>query len=505
MVTTPTSRNTGTVQNNDPLSLLTQNQMWGQNSRAMEEIINIIRESTSIPDFMGKTPRIVLMILINHYNNNTEKFVELLKAIAWRTASAGIYTRKVFSRRDVRSQARYTADSFAKLPEVSYSYGIPMYVTPTDTSVTVEYISCFHRNTIRECLEEGSREFNTTEGSSKYYLYSNNSYRSHKPRALFPSLNYQKIMDLITNRIAIESSTKAYQVLGILIDGVPGLGKSNLADFAASSGNVDEVYRVDLSNSQFLQFKPAELFSKIYGSISIVNGPTMFVIDEMDKWLKFYINNSYDKLRSGGSSGGTASAGAAAASTPVSNGYIPSLEEHTQNVKQEFLLCLLELLERDNISNSCIIVFCCNNFETIFEGVEITHYESLLDRFMPIHFEQCDRDELIRFFSYYNQLFQLNSQSLKFYNSDCENILMNIRSDVLITFRKLAMVSTKESFNYQRIVNILNHEYRTPPSTPKGSPSGSPNGSPIGSPERLIACSSGLTEKGKGKKKLIQN
>lgn len=490
------SRNTP-VNGTDALSLLTQNQLLGQNTRAMEEIINIIRESTSVPDFMGKTPRIVLMILINHYNNNTEKFVELLKSIAWRAASTSIYTRKTFSRRETRALSRYVADAFSKQPEVSYSYGVPMYVTTTAEVVTVEYISCFHRNIIQECLAAGNEEFRTTEGASKYYLY-DGSYRSQKPRSLFSSKNYKRIMKIIKDRIAIETSTRAFQVLGILIDGVPGLGKSNLADFAASFGDIDEVYRVDLSNSQFLQYKPADLFAKIYFSISVTNGTKMFVFDEMDKYLDFYISNSYNKLKYGGSASTTSAAPAAASA----GGNIPTLNEYTQNVKQEFLAALLDTLNRDNISDSCIIVFCCNSFNTIFDGVDPTHYESLLDRFMRVRFEECDRDELIRFFSYYNELFRTNELSLRFYNPDCENILTRIRPDVLITFRKLAMLSTRECFDYNNIVQTLNEEYRTPPSTPVESPAESP----ASSPERISRTSDfdeTFEGKGKGKKKLL--
>lgn len=413
---------------------------------------------------LKKVPYIVLIIVVKHYTAHPEKLFEVMKSVTWSLAKSSVYRERKYNRKDIRSPEYYIAGILLKLEEVSV-LGMKMYITPTEELVTVKYIPFVHSSHLRAVEEEGEAEFLMKDGESKYYIYSNSGYRGHTPSSqLFPSKNYTTLEDMVRKHILVEKVTRSHRVLGILIDGIPGLGKSKSAEYIATKGNVEAVHRADLSQPHHLNTKPKDVFKHIFTDIIISSKSTLFMIDEMDKYLDFYIKTSYTTMKNAQP---TTKNGEKIPPPPT-----PPLEEYTQTVKLEFLLSLLQLLERDDIRNSCVVVFCCNNFDTIFEGIDMTHLNSVLDRFLRVRFEICDKSEIIRYYKYHNDLFGEDEITRDmFYDPDINSKLSKLHDSTKITFRQLGMLTTKMCYNYEKIVSILNNEYTHAGVTQAESPS----------------------------------
>lgn len=467
-----------------------------QSSPVVQEIITVLQSigcsdksmKEVVSRLLKRVPYVVLLIVVTHYASNTEQLMSALKRLGWHSVKSLVYTRTSYDRGSTEGPEKFIFAEFNKEPEVIYSFGIPMYRELYGDIMTVYHISSIHSGVFNEIVERGRQEYSRMEDSSTLFFHIRDNYRNQNPKELYPSRNYSAIMESFRVRIILEGAGKMYNVSGVLIDGVPGLGKSNLADFAARSGLFHRVYRADLNSPEHLNKTPATLFRAIYSNISVTKGPTMFMIDEMDKWLAFYIDKSYNDLKYG--SGDSKNKSEEKEAPSPTTGAIPSYDEHRKTVKNSFLQSLQDVLSRPNIDNTCIIVFCCNNFNTIFDNIEMTHYESLQDRFSIVDFEMCDREEIIHYYMYYNNIYGNNEKAREFHVRPdiLEKILADINPAVRITHRALNDLSFKNCFKYAEIVKVLNDKHV--------DRSLIPSGVPVGISESSLAASSGSSSEG---------
>ena len=450
----------------------------------LQEIISVLQKlncgsinMASIKSFARVLPTKVLylltIILFHHYVGNTKDMVHGLKSLLWRLVSSAIYRVKRYTRGDSHTLSHYQGEAFSNSgQDATYTFGIPMFIETNNrpinqtrnestqqTTVEVQYIPFIHRHLINRMEEEGQRQFNEVEGTSNYYPYSHEAYRSQNYGELYSSSNYVRLRNIIHDHVDVESTSHHYNNLGILINGRSGLGKSRFAEYLASTGIVENIYHVDLNNDYFMNKEPKTLFRIIFTDIAVTK-TSLFMIDEMDKWLAFYIDRSYSRLLE-------SAAKAQAKTTPTSVEsnrpdavYVPPKHEHERCVKRDFLLALLSVLERKDIHNSCIVIFCCNNFHTIFQDVDITHHQSLQDRFMHVEFVPCDRAEIMGFLQHHNSKFITAERTARFHRPDIHDIVSQINSDVCITYRDLTKLCTMMGYNYANIVVALNKNHR---------------------------------------------
>lgn len=444
---------------------------------------NLISIQRLIKGLLSRVPYIVLILLFHHYVGNTKDLVQGLTSLLWRLTSSGIYRTKRYSQADLRSVEFFQSEAFLRLSQPVYTFGIPMYITRVNQEQTVrsgataqqtavieiQYVPWIHSKVLAECEDAGERVFNEVENGSNYYLYSDNAYRSHQYGQLFPSDNYTRLSNMIQDHVDVESSSKYFRVLGLLINGMPGLGKSKFAEYIASTNIISNVYRVDLNQMQFLTQDPTTLFKSIFTSISVVK-TSLFMIDELDKWLAEYIERSYTKLQNdaarnsmkqntNSNNPNQASNQPSNSSTPLDPILVPSKDEHEKKIKRDLFLALLAVVDRVDIRNSCVVIFCCNNFDTIFDGIVMTHYTSLDSRLPRIDFYPCHSKEISAFYRYYNERFKTSDRTARFYRPDIDTILANLKPEVQLTYRKLSEVSTKWCYNYETIVKVLNTDH----------------------------------------------
>lgn len=507
MARTPTS--TPTQPAFDATSLLASALMPNRGQELiMQEIISVfqtlkgdgtnpLKIAEIVKGIASRVPYIVLIILIHHYIGNTKDMVQGLSSLLWRLTSSAVYRTNRYSMEDARSLEYYQAEAFTNAGKTEVqSFGIPLYIATVSQDrgsrtgsavnvVQVQYIPWVHSKMVDQIENTGKERFDLAENGSNYYLYSADNYRSQQYGKLFPSNNNLLLEKIVRDHVDVEWATNYFRTVGILINGMPGLGKSKSAEYIAASGIVSNVHRVDLNQKEFMTRDPDTLFKGIFRDIPVVK-TSLFVIDEMDKWLVEYIERSYIKLETDAlkSNSRVPSTTGATLTDPV---LVPPKEQHVQNVKRDFMLALLSVLERNDIRNSCIVVFCCNNFETIFDNIEMTHYNSLKSRFMHLDFHPCDSSEIRRFYKYYNEKYQAEERTARFYNPDIDRIMNNLDPKVCVTYRKLSELSTFYCYRYEEIVEVLNKDYCYGLSA-TGSPL-------IGSPKN---------DKGKSKKKVVE-
>ena len=104
--------------------------------------------------------------------------------------------------------------------------------------------------------------------------------------------------------------------------------------------------------------------------------PNVLLIDELDKYLDYNFSYNYTLDRDNYNK----------KKKETDDDFI-SEEEYKKSKKMSFLYELLSLIDSENHYKKCIIIFCANNFETIFENIYMTHFLSLKKRFVNINFE----------------------------------------------------------------------------------------------------------------------
>lgn len=273
----------------------------------------------------------------------------------------------------------------------------------------------------------------TTEKGSLTYVNS-------KASKLFPSKNYTELVKIIKSHLSVAKIVKSYTVLGVLIDGQPGLGKTKFADFAVEQKLAGSVYKVDMTT--MLKYPFSEALDRMYHSVEIVTD-TIFMIDEIDKYVDFRLDLEYDQEVKASQKHAKDEAVA-----------LPNSEYFKQQQKVAFLYDMLSILERDGLDQSVVVIFCSNNFHSIFDGVDLTHHKSLYDRFMKVNFKECDHEEIINYLIHYNEMFKTS----EFERDLNVGVLQNsLRKDVNVTHRTLHHISIKSRYDAFQMIELLNN------------------------------------------------
>lgn len=272
------------------------------------------------------------------------------------------------------------------------------------------------------------------------------------PTKLFPSKNYVNIAKAIVSHLKVCNLTGTNSTLGMLIDGEPGLGKTRCGDYIATENILYEVIKIDMMC--YLSYSFDKLMDLFYHK-RVIHGPTLFLIDEVDKYIDFFIKREWEIEQKINSTN--------------KDMMVPPIDEDQfiQNRRCDFLNSLLRVLEKDGLRHPCIVLFCSNNFDTIFQGVDRTHFHSLSSRFMRYTFTRCYKTELVEYFSYYNNIF-INTD-LYIEPATLESAVSNLKEDVSITFRSLNHISFRQQYNLLGVIRELNERVvdDSPPLTPR--------------------------------------
>jgi hypothetical protein len=421
--------------------------------------------SDVISAIVPKIPAIVLMVFLKKCMENAGDVYSGISSNIWKLIKKVLYTDVVLTNcNSVENLDYYFKRSIQKrnsLLEVPY---FPLYWN-MDNDEGVSILSCItyssdHNSIIEECREEAviAQSVYDLVKNQKKVLYKTFSHKENKlsyvksnASKLYPSKNYQKLVECIRTHFDVSTVIESYSVIGMLIDGLPGLGKTKFADFAVEEKLAGHIYKVDMTT--MLKFSFEYVLESMYREVDIVTH-TIFMIDEIDKYVDYRINYEYNELQNAVENVVNSTSNSKdVISHEVKPKNIKSFEEFRDQVKTTFLYDMLSILERDGLKYSVVVIFCSNNFHSIFEGVDLTHHKSLYDRFMKIKFEECDHSEIIEYILHYNEKFK----TTKYHSELSVDILRNsLRKDIKVTHRTLHHISIDAKYNATEMIRLLN-------------------------------------------------
>lgn len=335
-------------------------------------------------------PKIFGILLSKYAVTNINK----VTLVSLRLLKRLLCTRIEYNTSDKKSLGPHISKILSKLPSGNILYwieteGLKIY---TYKPRFIPY-SKLHYEMIEQAKDESKKELSVHASCSKLMFDKTTIvYKTIIPNKMFPSDNFKRLNNIINK--SIESSVKKeyYQIIPILIDGEPGLGKTKSIDYIAYYSQIQTIRKIDMTN--FIGSKDTELRAILDMISKQLSDHTLILIDEIDKYISVKCQQSDDP----------------------------------QKTNEELLNNILTFIEQDPTGYHCVfIVFCSNNFTTIFDNLseqsKIHHY-SLYNRFFKLHFNRINKSEFCEYIKWLG-------------NGYPEDLINNIPEDFNITFREL--------------------------------------------------------------------
>lgn len=395
----------------------------------------------------------------DRYKTVTYKGINIPDYILYRALMKNLFQIDVINYLD--KNKHYT------LEQKAYRYSklfnlIPIFYYATENRVSdnievnFEYNRFIHYFVIKRCYDDAyNYEINNHGRSNKKRLnvaYINEEAASNNinfnkciPDAIYENSNLKQIGNIVREYIKISKTLDTYQQTTLLINGEPGLGKTKISDYICNNELCDEVFVYDMT--KFRTIDPKVIFNHIIKQTNLINNIYLVVIDELDKYLDWWISWSYENDKE------------KKVSTILNNpdfkdvanvamniGVVKTFEEYNKIMRTYFLIELLTLIDMRNTGSRRIFTICSNNFWTIFNCIDMTHFESLKDRFINITFVKCNKEELYKFMKYYNRIYRTDIKKKYIHREEFNELFNNIPNDFEITMRKLNQLFTKNNY-----------------------------------------------------------
>lgn len=417
-----------------------------QQNFVLKQLFSVIRKSPRRKGVLGFLlclfccmPEVLLTLFLSHLLKNNDLLMKNLKSL-----TSFLYKKLLFKPRLIEDKNQQvlklmneTADSLAEdtLFPKHYITVLPnntkvlnsLYFKKSDFDVGFTY----RYNQLQKTLDNKCEFFLANPATNKY---------SHKvPMLLYPSNNYLKLANTIDKSIKLSKTIKNYSVKGILINGEPGLGKSYFSDFFTEyTQQCKRVLKIDLTS-----FINQPLKDIIKSFVHLTDCPILYMLDELDKYVKFHSEYRYKIHRE---------EHLASQKDGIFTKELQDPSDFIKDLKTEILLTILSVLESTNSLYPSCIIFCSNNFHTIFEGTDKTHFESLTTRFTVHDFFRCDAEEFKNYCRFYNNLCK---DETEFFCDNLEEVLQNVPSDTSLTFRELEALRFSKNCIYKDMVDTL--------------------------------------------------
>lgn len=448
------------VVKNDQININFSSKMLSPDAIIMDKVTTLVlSENGTVSDFVKamipKIPVIIFMVAVKKCIENSSGFFSTIwngiKTIVHKICYSEL-TLHHYTKAD--NIFYYYNNAYRKKINIFHNQYFPMSVQKNQEE---DYLSVFymnwypkHKKLLLECENEAKKEYHEYQEAItqvkiiyKKLTFQDGGlkYVDSKSSRLYPSKNYVNLINIIRTHVKVSKIVESYSVLGVLIDGVPGLGKTKFSDFAVNEKLVGCFYKVDMTN--MLKFSFTNVLHLMYHQVQITTD-TIFMIDEIDKYINYRIDIEYaDELQS------------------ISNknkkndqAVVLNKDDFYNQTKTTFLYDMLSILERDGLEYPVIVIFCSNNFKSVFEGVDLTHHKSLYSRFMKVKFYECDHHEIIDYIVYYNDIFVNSDYELEL---DVKKMKKLLKPDVHVTHRTLHHISVTCKYNAYHMIDMLNN------------------------------------------------
>lgn len=399
-----------------------------QDTTTLREILSIF---TSSKNKWKGALGVFVAIGIRHILNNSTELINLAYSRLGERFLSLFYTKKRFIRDDATLYDYYFSKEWMLYSSKNES-GI---ISSVEGNILILCYLPYHQKIINEIHEKADIAFKTIDLKTKKekrticFRITTGNNSEWVPTQLFPAQNYQRLERSITRHLQVCKLTGATTNLGILIDGEPGLGKTKVADYIASKNIFKTVVKIDMT-----EFVDRELKDVMEEIENIEN--VLYLVDELDKYIEFHILKKWHLY----------------ISSEKKDERKITLHEFVLNKKLDILGTILRTLEYDKNKEPRVIIFCSNNFQTVFGGIDPAHFESLYSRFMIFTFNRCDIKEIKAYLEYYNNLFI----GTDLYVQRIEYELSKLSVDVNITFRALHHIGVRYEYDIPKMVEQIN-------------------------------------------------
>ena len=423
----------------------------------LKEVFNVFK-SIKCPEnrnniirmLFASTGKIIGLLIIRYYMKEctsiTDSINPLFQALFYRTRRYDL---------TVTSLDLYIGAQLSKeVNKSKYVNCFPIYYDKLTTLGILTYIPVIHSNYIRQITEDAKIQYSKFK---KPITVCSTLDSNFIPKRLFPSNNYMYLHGLIEQHFKVVSCTGLTPSLGILINGRPGLGKSMTADYLGTQERYGEIKIIDMTKHL------DEDFSEISKQVLVSKKDTIIIMfDELDKYMDYYSKESYMKLKENNTTNPDQTKNKKEKNNEENNQKVNNYhlttteEEHCIRVKTKFLYNILALLETRNFPKGVVFIFCANNFDSIFEGIDEKHVTSLKDRLLKVQYNNCNTEEFCRYIRYLND--QMSETDLHVPLDELNVLLENFDVDISITYRKLSQTSIQCMYNIRKIIHEMkNH------------------------------------------------
>lgn len=428
---------------------------------AMGESANILRLLVSVYS-RSKTRRggvlsVLMVIILRHLSNNTDTLFASIKSHLWTAFQSFFYRQLTY---ESKKDGVEVIDAWTELHQEEVN-SFPIIYKNIDQYTTIQYFPLVHNKFVQSVVDFAKKNRESKEPAQTITRCVRLEDVGRVPdewfpSSLYPATNFVKLSNIIKKYLLACKLSKNNPTLGVLIDGEPGLGKTKSADFIGLSNIFTEVVKVDMT--KFLELSFDKIMATVYHA-KYLKGATLYLIDEIDKYIEFHIQKLWELEM-------TKPKTVSADNKEIQHSPTCSKEDFRRYRKTDFLNSLLRVLEKDGNRYPCIVIFCSNNFNTIFEDINATHFESLNKRFMRVTFVPCDKKEIADFLKYYNTTFK--GSELHVDESLLDAAVLTLPDDVHLAFRTLTHISIRQSYNPFAIIDeIKRGDYISQPPTPR--------------------------------------
>jgi hypothetical protein len=422
----------------------------------VKEIVTIISSAINggnsakgcLKDRLGKLWNIALLLGIPLIMKNMDKLGKVFSRICF----------ILFYRRmelDITAGLDFTLSTLldpflpSSATDEKYINGVPIFAQKGTKVIFIDYCPLFHSSFLSKKREEAKAKYDESLKSKVTLI--NCIDTKKEPMELYDSKNFKKAGSIIQEFFRVLQCKKSFNSQAILIHGERGLGKTCFLESVAYQKLAETVIYMNLTKTVYLSLDFKVCIDKIY-SIA-VKGTCVIHIDEIDKHLDYRIKMKYNEMKYGKEE--IPSSTSADSQSKKEMKKIPSLEEFIETEKISFLYDLLNLIETDRFPNGVVFILTCNNFETLFSGVDITHFHSLKRRFLNVTFEKCDLEDFKGYCHFYNESFKEKIPEKYIDPQEMEELFAGIDENIRVPFWRIHQGLCGSSFCIRTLVEIF--------------------------------------------------
>lgn len=334
--------------------------------------------------------------------------------------------------------------------------GIPVYLDKEGAEHILYIFPYIHDKFIRELENIVNNTIN--ERGNINTICKDTTGKTFVPLDLFASNNYIQLDNVISSYFDVQSDTKMLTPPLVVINGNPGLGKSNSVHYIGRLGKYGEVRHIDLTASGMVNKSFSAIVSEIIAKKTTVT--TIIYFDELDKYVDLYTQHAFTaksvgKLEESGNN----------MDEIVDSNY----EIFRISVKKSVITTITQLNSNfANFTAGVVFIFCTNNFHTLFEGIDQTHVESAKTRFTFIEFKMCNKEEFARYIRVFND--RVKNPKIKYSEERLNECINKINPNLNITYRNIQICQTRAAYDIATLVEYINSNIYNPLLSPTIEP-----------------------------------